>query len=55
MKPTTLDEVLTHDDVCPMCLGELDPGWECTQCGFDALYLMMSEEIETALQNEMKK
>lgn len=23
-------------DVCPECGGELDTGWECTACGYDA-------------------
>ena len=23
-------------DVCPECGGELDTGWECLDCGFDA-------------------
>lgn len=31
-----LNEALAKDDVCPKCLGELDTGWECTKCGYDA-------------------
>lgn len=27
---------LAEDDVCPRCLGELDTGWECDKCGYDA-------------------
>ncbi len=23
-------------DVCPECGGELDTGWECNSCGYDA-------------------
>ena len=25
-----------HDDRCPECGGELDTGWECNSCGYDA-------------------
>lgn len=31
-----LDKALAREDICPRCLGELDTGWECTQCGYDA-------------------
>lgn len=24
------------NDICPECRGELDTGWECNKCGFDA-------------------
>lgn len=24
------------EDECPECGGELDTGWECNECGFDA-------------------
>jgi hypothetical protein len=24
-------------DICPKCGGELDTGWECNDCGFDAI------------------
>jgi tRNA(Ile2) C34 agmatinyltransferase TiaS len=24
-------------DICPECGGELDTGWECNSCGFDAM------------------
>lgn len=30
------DAALVDDDICPQCLGELDTGWECVECGFDA-------------------
>jgi hypothetical protein len=30
-------EALAKDDVCPQCLGELDTGWECNDCGYDAI------------------
>lgn len=32
----SLAAALVEDDYCPRCLGELDTGWECTDCGFDA-------------------
>ena len=32
---TALDYVLIDDDVCPICFGELDEGWECNECGCD--------------------
>jgi ribosomal protein L37E len=25
------------NDLCPECGGELDTGWECNDCGFDAM------------------
>lgn len=28
---------LVADDKCPKCGGELDTGWECNDCGFDAM------------------
>ena len=31
-----LREELVAEDTCPECLGELDTGLECNQCGFDA-------------------
>lgn len=30
---------LIKEDTCPRCLGELDTGWECYQCGYDAMPL----------------
>ncbi len=32
-----------RDDICPECGGELDTGWECNDCGFDASDLAYSE------------
>jgi ribosomal protein L37AE/L43A len=34
--PKTLPEALADADLCPRCLGELDTGWECNDCGYDA-------------------
>ena len=28
--------ILVNEDRCPMCLGQLDTGWECNECGYDA-------------------
>jgi len=27
---------VAREDICPECGGELDTGWECNRCGFDA-------------------
>lgn len=29
-------EARIANDQCPECGGELDTGWECNDCGFDA-------------------
>lgn len=29
--------ILLAEDFCPMCLGELDTGYECNDCGYDAI------------------
>jgi len=29
-------EILICEDVCPECGGELDTGWQCNSCEFDA-------------------
>lgn len=34
---------LVAKDICPRCLGELDTGWECNKCGFDAAHLVRAE------------
>jgi hypothetical protein len=30
-------EALVTQDKCPKCRGELDVGWECNDCGYDAI------------------
>jgi len=35
-------ETLVQEDTCPRCRGDPDTGWECTACGFDALYIAMA-------------
>ena len=32
--------LLARRDKCPKCRGELDTGWECNDCGFDAYELV---------------
>lgn len=32
---------LVKDDICPKCMGELDTGWECNDCGYDAAHLVI--------------
>lgn len=34
---------LAEDDACPMCLGDLDEGWECHRCGYDARPLIIGD------------
>lgn len=29
--------ILVSENRCPMCLGELDIGYECNSCGYDAM------------------
>lgn len=33
-------KILLDEDKCPMCLGELDTGWECNDCNYDAMPLV---------------
>ncbi len=35
-------------DKCPKCGGELDTGWECNDCGYDAKWLALGEEKPNA-------
>jgi hypothetical protein len=30
---------LVNDDICPRCRGELDTGFECLVCGYDAMWI----------------
>lgn len=29
--------ILVSENRCPICLGELDTGYECNDCGYDAM------------------
>lgn len=40
---------LVSEDWCPLCLAELDEGWECTECGADA------SEYVVAIRHEMEE
>lgn len=39
---------LVRNNFCPECLGELDTGWECNRCGYDARHLVDGLECETS-------
>ena len=39
-------------DICPKCGGELDTGWECNDCGFDAYAILGSHSQFPATPNE---
>ena len=36
----TFEQKCADVDMCPKCGGELDTGWECNKCGFDAMPLV---------------
>jgi rubredoxin len=36
-------------DICPKCGGELDTGWECNDCGFDAYALVHGHPFNGAV------
>lgn len=38
-------EMLIAEDYCPECGGELDTGWECIDCGFDAELEFLGTQI----------
>jgi tRNA(Ile2) C34 agmatinyltransferase TiaS len=31
---------LLANDLCPLCIGSLDTGYECNRCGYDAMPLV---------------
>lgn len=33
--PNRIVSILVSADLCAKCLGELDTGWECIDCGYD--------------------
>jgi len=39
-------QTLMLEDRCPMCLGELDTGWECNQCNYDAMPLANRYDLD---------
>lgn len=32
------------EDVCPKCGGALDTGWECNDCGYDAMWAVSQHD-----------
>ena len=40
-----LREALFEEDLCPECLGPLDPDLVCTLCGYDAVEEFMGDEL----------
>ena len=34
---------VANNDHCPECGGHLDTGWECNDCGYDAMHLAYTE------------
>jgi methionyl-tRNA synthetase len=39
---------LAAEDTCPRCGGELDTGWECNECDYDARWLIEGLDSERA-------
>ena len=40
-----LDFELASEDCCPKCLGELDTGFECNNCGFDCFPIIFNPNM----------
>jgi len=36
IKNPVIRRAAARQDTCPECGGELDTGWECNECGYDA-------------------
>lgn len=36
---------LVRHDICPECSGDLDTGWECNRCGYDAMPIAHSDPL----------
>lgn len=36
---------LVRNDLCPECGGELDTGWECNRCGYDAQPIVVADPL----------
>ncbi len=43
VKSPAVRQTMARKDSCPECGGELDTGWECNDCGFDARNLVYPE------------
>jgi hypothetical protein len=48
--PVRIVSVLVSADRCAKCLGELDTGWECNDCGYDWKPWM---DASSAIHNEL--
>lgn len=49
-------EARVADDRCPECDGSLDTGWECNDCGFDAMSLVRPDSnIEESFKSYLEK
>lgn len=46
---------LMLEDRCPMCLGELDTGWECNDCGYDCMYLANMFDLDALRRRGSEK
>jgi tRNA(Ile2) C34 agmatinyltransferase TiaS len=44
-----LAEEYAANDICPKCYGELDTGWECTKCGYDAKPLIRKNGSQSTI------
>jgi len=44
VKSPAVRQTLAREDTCPECGGELDTGWECLDCHFDAELLAYSAQ-----------
>lgn len=43
VKSAAVRQAVAREDRCPECGGDLDTGWECSDCGFDARELVYPE------------
>jgi len=44
--PDQIAKVL-NQEICPLCDGELDTGWECGDCNFDALPIVQEYQPDS--------
>ena len=43
---TNYQRNLVREDRCPRCRGQLDTGWECLDCGYDAEWIALAMSME---------
>lgn len=46
MSERTFEEKCTRVDMCPKCGGELDTGWGCNSCRYDAVEHSVAQQPE---------